>query len=388
MHETSDMTARLKGDWLFPTRIRFGAGRLAELAEVCGGFGIARPLVVTDRVLATTALAARVLEAAKDELAPRVFAGVQENPTDVNVAAGVADFRDGQCDGVIALGGGSALDCGKTIALLAGCGGPLWRFAWPDHEAAQDERGAYPIVAIPTTAGTGAEVEPSAIITDSGIPAKRAILHPAMMPRAVIADPELTVSLPARLTAATGMDALSHCLEALCVSSFHPMADAIAASGIAMAAKWLPVAVAEPANLEARAGMMAAAIMGATAFGKGLGAMHALSHAIGALHGHHHGLTNAVLMPYVLTFNRPAIEPAMVLIAGTLRLPGEPFSAVRAWIVDLRRRIGIPETLTGLGVAGADFRSIATLAASDICAGMNPVPVDASALEGILQSAA
>jgi alcohol dehydrogenase class IV len=389
MHKTSDMTARLRGDWLFPTQIRFGAGRVAELADACGRFDIARPLVVTDRGLAKTTLAARVLEAAaKDGLAPRMFAGVQENPTGADVAAGVAAFHEGQCDGVVALGGGSGLDCGTTIALLAGCGGSPWRFAWSGHEAAQDERGAYSIIAVPTTAGTGAEVEPSAIITDSSIPAKRAILHPALLPKVVIADPELTTSLPANLTAATGMDALSHSLEALCISSFHPMADAIAASGIAMVGKWLPIAVAEPANLEARAGMMAAAIMGATAFGKGLGAMHALSHAIGALHGHHHGLTNAVLMPYVLTFNRSAIEPAMALIAASLQLSGESFSSVRAWIIDLRRRIGIPETLASLGVTRDDFPAIAELAARDICAGMNPVPVDASALEGILQSAA
>jgi alcohol dehydrogenase class IV len=313
---------------------------------------------------------------------------VQENPTDANVGAGVAAFRDGQCDGVIALGGGSGLDCGKAIALIAGCGGSLWRFAWPDHEKAQAERGAYPIIALPTTAGTGAEAEPSAIVTDSAKPAKRAIIHPAMMPRAVIADPQLTVSLPPHLTAATGMDALSHCLEALCVSSFHPMADAIAASGIAMIGRFLPVAVAEPANLEARAGMMAAAIMGATAFGKGLGAMHALSHAIGALHGQHHGLTNAVLMPYVLAYNRPAIGRAMSLLSDALKLSGEPFVATQAWIVALRRRIGIPERLNGLGLDARDFPAIAALAASDICAGMNPVPLDAAALEGILQTAA
>ena len=389
MQDTRNIAARLRGDWLFPTQIRFGVGRLAELAEVCERVGMLRPLLVTDRGLARTALAARVLEAAAQSgIAPRVFAEVWENPTDANVVDGVAAFHDGRCDGVVALGGGSGLDCGKTIALMAGCGGALWRFAWPDHEAAQSERGAYPIIAIPTTAGTGAEVEPSAIIADSRRPAKRAILHPAMMPKVVIADPELTVSLPAHLTAATGMDALSHCLEAICIASFHPMADAIAASGIATVGKFLPLAVSEPANLEARAGMMAAAIMGATAFGKGLGAMHALSHAIGALHGYHHGLTNAVLMPYVLAFNRPAIEPALTLVAESIQLSGEPFAAVSAWIVDLRRRIGIPETLTILGLAGSGFPAIADLAAGDICASMNPVPADAASLESILRSAA
>jgi len=204
----------------------------------------------------------------------------------------------------------------------------------------------------------------------------------------VIADPALTVSLPAKLTAATGMDALSHNLEALCVASYHPMADAIAASGIPLIGRWLPVAVAEPGNLEARSHMMAAAIMGATAFGKGLGAMHALSHAIGALKGHHHGLTNAVLMPFVLSHNRPAIVPAMASLADALHLDGEPFPAVRQWILDLRRRLAIPETVTALGLAQGEFAAVAALAAADICAGMNPVPVDAAAFHAILESAA
>jgi alcohol dehydrogenase class IV len=379
----------LRGDWLFPTEIRFGVGRVAELGDVCRRLGLRRPLIVTDRGLAATPIAGLVRDAASTvDVSPGFFAEVQENPTGRNVEAGVAAFNDHRADGIIALGGGSGLDCAKTIAILAACGGPLWRFAWPDHEAAQAEPGRFPIIAIPTTAGTGAEVEPSAIITDSEAPAKRAILHPAMLPKVVIADPALTISLPAKLTAATGMDALSHNLEALCVASYHPMANAIAASGIALIGRWLPVAVAEPGNLEARSHMMAAAIMGATAFGKGLGAMHALSHAIGALKGHHHGLTNAVLMPFVLSHNRRAIAPAMASLADALHLEGEPFPAVRQWILDLRRRLAIPETVTALGLAQGEFATVAALAAVDICAGMNPVPVDAAALHAILEAAA
>lgn len=389
MSEALSATLPLRGDWLFPTEIRFGAGRIEELGALCLRFGMKRPLIVTDRGLAATKLAERVLTAADGGgVAPRFFAGLQENPTGGNVEEGVAAFRAWSADGVIALGGGSGLDGGKTIALLAGCGGSLWRFAWPDHETAQAERARVPVIAIPTTAGTGAEVEPSAIITDERKPAKRAILHPGMLPKAVIADPSLTVTMPRGLTAATGMDALSHSLEALCVQSFHPMADAIAASGIAMIGRWLPVAVAEPQNLTARGYMMAAAIMGATAFGKGLGAMHALSHAIGALKGYHHGLTNAVLMPFVLAYNRPAIEPAMAELAAALRLEGDPFVAVQGWILDLRRKIEIPATVTALGLARAEFGRIADLAATDICAGMNPVPVDAGSLRSILDTAA
>jgi alcohol dehydrogenase class IV len=381
-----------RGDWLFPTEVRFGAGRLVELGKACRGLGLSRPLIVTDRILATTPIGRLVREAASvGGLAPEVFAEIDENPTGRQIEAGAAAFQAHQADGVIALGGGSGLDAGKTVALLAASGGSLWRFAWPDHEAAQRTAGAaaacFPIIAIPTTAGTGAEVEPSAIITDSDAPAKRAILHPGMMPKIVIADPYLTVSLPQKLTAATGMDALSHNLEALCIPSYHPMADAIAASAIALIGRWLPVAVAEPTNIEARSHMMAAAIMGATAFGKGLGAMHALSHAIGALKGHHHGLTNAVLMPYVLAHNRAGIEAAMGRLAASLNLAGDPFTAVQQWIIDLRRRLAIPETVTALGLGRSDFRAVAALAAADICAGMNPVPVDAAALERILEAA-
>ena len=389
MSDIPPATLPLRGDWSFPTEIRFGAGRLAELGALCVRSRMRRPLIVTDRGLATTPLAEHVLLAAGGpDLAPSVFAGLQENPTGGNVEDGVAAFRAWKADGVIALGGGSGLDGGKTIALLAGCGGSLWRFAWPDHEAAQSERSPVPIIAIPTTSGTGAEVEPSAIITDERQPVKRAVLHPAMLPKAVIADPNLTVTMPRGLTAATGMDALSHSLEALCVRSFHPMADAIAASGIAMIGRWLPVAVAEPQNLTARSYMMAAAIMGAAAFGKGLGALHALSHAIGAFKGYHHGLTNAVLMPFVLAYNRPAIAPAMAELAATLQVQGEAFLAVHRWILELRRKIDIPETVTQLGLARAEFGRVADLAAADICAGMNPVPVDAGSLKSILDAAA
>ncbi|HYV89439.1 MAG TPA: iron-containing alcohol dehydrogenase [Candidatus Polarisedimenticolia bacterium] len=376
------------GDWIFPTQIRFGAGRLAELADLCRRLGMSRPLVVTDRGLAATPIAAGVMQAASRQgVTPVLYGEVQENPTGEDVGAGAAAFNKAGCDGVVALGGGSGLDCGKAVALLAGCGGSLWRFAWPDHEAASTERGCYPVIAIPTTAGTGAEVETASMITDP-TPAKKAIVHPGMLPKIVIADPELTLSLPARLTAATGMDALSHNLEALLVPVFNPMADAIALEGIVLVARHLATAVAEPANIEARAGMMTAAIMGATSFCKGLGAMHALSHAIGALHERHHGLTNAVVMPYVLAFNRPAIGPQLAQIAAALKLDGDPFAAVHGWIVELRRHVGIPHNLTGLNLGPGDFPAIARLAAIDGCAATNPVALDEASCLSILQAAA
>jgi alcohol dehydrogenase class IV len=384
----NDAASALRGDWLFPTQVRFGCGRIAELAELCTRLRLERPLIVTDRGLIKTEVARTVITAATGPgIAPQIFAEVRENPTHVEVEAGAAAFHAARADGVIALGGGSALDCGKAIAVLAGCGGSLWRFAWPDHEAAQSETGVWPIIAIPTTAGTGAEVEASGIITDTRVPIKKGIVHPSMMPKFVIADPVLTVGLPPHLTAATGMDALSHNLEALCVPGYHPMADAIALAGIVAVARYLPIAIREPGNLEARSQMMAAALMGATAFGKGLGAMHALSHVIGAIINSQHGLTNAVLMPFVLAYNRAAIGDKMAMIAAALKLPGDPFTAVHSWILDLREEAGVPTTVTALGLSAADFDRVARLAETDICASTNPVPVAAIGFRAILDAA-
>ena len=385
----NDAASALRGDGLFPTQVWFGCGRVAELAQLCARLRLKRPLIVTDRGLVKTEVARTVVAAATaPDIAPQVFADVRENPTHVEVEAGAAAFHAAKADGVIALGGGSALDCGKAIAVLAGCGGSLWRFAWPDHEAAQSETGVYPIIAIPTTAGTGAEVEASGIITDPRVPIKKGIVHPAMMPKFVVADPALTVSLPPHLTAATGMDALSHNLEALCVPGYHPMADAIALAGIATIATYLPIAVREPGNLEARSHMMAAALMGATAFGKGLGAMHALSHVIGALINSQHGLTNAVLMPFVLAYNRAAIDEKTAMIAEALKLAGDPFTAVHRWILDLRKEVGVPPTVTALGLSVTDFDRVAKLAETDICATTNPVPIAAAGFRAILDAAA
>ncbi len=378
----------LRGDWLFPTEIRFGAGRLAELGALCRRHGIMRPLLVTDRGLAQLPLTQRVIEAArKAGIAPQLFAEVQENPTDENVRAGAAAFRDAKADGVIALGGGSGLDCGKSIAVLGGLGGDLKRFISPDHELGARERGVPPIIAIPTTAGTGAEIEIAAVITDTASRVKIGVWHPEMLPKVAIADPEMTLSLPRHLTAATAMDALIHNLEALCVPMFHPMADAIAIDGVLRVGKYLPMALDEPNNIVARAHLLAASLAGATAFGKGLGAVHALSHAIGARLGTHHGLTNAVLLPFVLDFNEPKIGPALRAIADALGLAGEKVAATRAWLDHLARTAGIPENLGALGVTRAQIPELAEIAAADVCATTNPVPLDVKTLVGILAKA-
>jgi alcohol dehydrogenase class IV len=376
----------LRGDWLFPAETRFGAGRIAELPGVLEQLGMRRPLIVTDRGLTSTSIPERILSLARGPSTPLLWAGADQNPTGEQVVAGTGAFHDHKADGVIALGGGSGLDCGKSVALLAGLGGDLWRFAYPRSIEVQAERSKVPIVAIPTTAGTGAEVEASGIITDISKPVKAGIVNVSMLPRVVIADPELTLSLPRNLTAWTGMDAFSHNLEALLVRQFHPMADAIGAVGVKMCHDWLPRAVEDGNDIVARSYMMAAAIMGATSFVKGLGAMHALSHAIGALAGCQHGLTNAVLMPYVLQFNRPAIEGPVAALAAYMGL--EPtFKAYFDAVMALGERIGIPRRITDIGVARQDFQRLAVMALPDFNAGCNPRQLDVASLVSILDAA-
>jgi alcohol dehydrogenase class IV len=376
----------LRGDWLFPTETRFGAGRVGELPDVLSALGILRPLIVTDRGLTATAIPERILSLSRQCSAPSLWAGADQNPTGEQVMAGTEAFHAHGADGVIALGGGSGLDCGKSVALLAGLGGDLWRFAYPRSLEVQAERTKVPIIAIPTTAGTGAEVEASGIITDPSKPAKAGIVNLSMMPRVAIADPELTLSLPPDLTAWTGMDALSHNLEALLVRQFHPMADAIGAVGVKMCHDWLARAVEDGDDIVARSYMMAAAIMGATSFVKGLGAMHALSHAIGALIGAQHGLTNAVLMPYVLQFNRRAIEKPLAALAAYMGLdPG--FDAYYAEMAKLAECVGIPKHVTDIGVKRQDFERLAVMALPDFNAACNPRKLDVAALVSILEAA-
>ena len=379
--------ADMRGDWFFPTEIRFGTGRIAELPEVLLQHGIARPLIVTDKGLAATAIPARIDALARQSSTPLVWAGADQNPTGEQVIEGTQAFHDHRADGVVALGGGSGLDAGKSIALLAGLGGDLWRFSYPRSLEVQSERSKVPIIAIPTTAGTGAEVEASGIITDPSKPVKAGIVNLSMLPGVVIADAELTVSLPRNLTAWTGMDALSHNLEALVVKQFHPMADAIGAVGVKICHDWLPLAVENGNDMVARSYMMAAAIMGATSFVKGLGAMHALSHAIGALNNTQHGLTNAVLLPYVLQFNRPAIEGPVAALARYMGLT-PTFEGYFDAAMELSTRIGIPGKITDLGVARQDFHRLAVMALPDFNARCNPRPLDVPALVSILEAAA
>jgi len=364
----------LTGNWSYPTTIRFGAGRIAELPEACRAAGIARPLVVTDRGLsglAVTATALDILEAAG--LGRALFSEVDPNPTEANLAAGVEAYRAGGHDGVVAFGGGSGLDLGKCVAFMQGQTRPVWDFEdIADWWTRADAQTIAPNIAVPTTAGTGSEVGRASVITNSGTHTKKVIFHPAILPAQVICDPELTVSMPPAITAGTGMDALAHCVEAYCSPHYHPMSQGIALEGMRLVVENLPRAHADGADLEARAQMMSAAAMGSVAFQKGLGAVHALSHPVGAVYGTHHGTTNAVVMPAVLRHNRPAIEARMDKAAAYLGIEGG-LDGVIALVEELNRRFAFPERLSGLGVGRDRIGELAAMAVVDPTAGGNPV---------------
>jgi alcohol dehydrogenase class IV len=360
--------------WTYPTTIRFGVGRIAEIGEACQAAGIRRPLLVTDRGLAGLPITLHTLglmEAAG--LGAGLFAGVDPNPDETNLATGLDAYRSGGHDGVIAFGGGSGLDTGKVIAFMSGQTRPVWDFEdIGDWWTRADVGGIAPIVAVPTTAGTGSEVGRAGLITDTSTHLKKIIFHPRMLSSQVICDPQLTVGMPPAITAGTGMDALSHVLEAYCSPHFHPMSQGIALEGMRLILEHLPCAFADGTDLAARAQMMAAATMGAVAFQKGLGAVHAISHTVGALHGTHHGTTNAVIMPAVLAFNRSEVEERIERAAAYLGIAGG-FEGFLARLVTLRDELGIPSDLRGLGVPAEDLDRLTELALQDPSVGGNPV---------------
>ena len=372
----------LKGNWNYPTSVKFGCGRIKELADHCKALGLKRPLLITDPGLAGLPMIKAAIAANAAAGVPTgLFSEVQGNPTSKNVADGLKAYKAGNHDGVIAFGGGSALDAAKAVAFMVGQTRPLWDFEdIGDWWTRADPKGIVPIIAVPTTSGTGSEVGRASVITDETNHVKKIIFHPKMLPSIVIDDPELTVGLPPHITAATGMDALSHCLEAYCAPGYHPLADGIALEGMRLVQESLPAAVKDGKNLVARANMMAAASMGATAFQKGLGGMHAISHPLGALYNTHHGLTNAVVMPYVLEFNRAAIDERMTRLARFLGLANPGFAAVQNWVLALRKEIGIPHTLKDIGVDDKRVDEVAKMAAADPSAGGNPIKVGAAEL--------
>lgn len=361
-------------NWSYPTAIRFGAGRISELGDACMAAGIRSPLVVTDPGMMKLPVTAAI-----DEICRRAglyvgfFGEVQPNPVGANIDAGVTAFRSGGHDGVIAVGGGSALDVGKVIALMAGQHRPVWDFEdIGDNWRRADADAIAPVIAIPTTAGTGSEVGRAGVVIDENEHRKVIVFHPKMLPVAVICDPELTVGLPRVLTVGTGIDALSHSIEALCAPSYHPMSHGIGLEGARLVLDNLPKVVADPGNITARGHMMSAAAMGAVAFQKGLGGMHALAHPIGAVFNTHHGMTNAVVMPYVLTANRAAIEPVTESLATYCGVAGG-FDGFVEHILEMRSAMEVPHTLVGLGVDPTATDTITAAAVVDPSAGGNPI---------------
>jgi len=379
------MNTVLRGDWNYPTTIWAGPGRIAELPAACARAGITRPLLVTDEGLTGTSMVKSAL-ATLERAA--LFGAVRGNPAHSHVAAALSAYRAGRHDGVVAFGGGSALDVGKVVAFMSGQSRPLWDFEdIGDWWTRADPAGIAPVVAVPTTAGTGSEVGRAGVILNEETHRKKIIFHPQMMPRIVISDPELTVGLPRGVTAATGFDAFVHCFEAFCAPGFHPLADGVALEGMRLIQRHLPRAYADGTDIEARAQMLAAASMGATAFQKGLGAVHAIAHPVGSWFNTHHGLTNAVILPYVMVFNRVAIADKADIIARVLDLPKRGFDGLLASVLQLRRELGIPHTLAEIGVSTDKAGIIGQEAAIDPSAGGNPIAVDATSLERIFRSA-
>jgi alcohol dehydrogenase class IV len=373
-------------NWSYPTAIRFGAGRIKELPEVCAAAGIRRPLLVTDRGLAALPITQRALDIMERAgLGRAVFADVDPNPNEMNLAAGIVAFKAGERDGVVAFGGGSGLDLGKLIALMADQTVPVWELEdigdwWTRADAAAIK----PIVAVPTTAGTGSEVGRAGVLTNSESQVKKIIFHPKILPAQVICDPELTVGMPPAITAGTGMDAFAHCLEAYCSPFYHPMSQGIALEGMRLVKDNLLRAYMEGGALDARAEMMSAAAMGAVAFQKGLGAIHAISHPVGAIYHTHHGTTNAVVMLPVLRFNRPAIEQRIARAAAYMGIAGG-FDGFCDFIAGLNAALGIPKNLTELGVTDPDLDRLAGMAIKDPSAGGNPVALTAQNTRALIE---
>jgi alcohol dehydrogenase class IV len=383
------MSTSPRGNWNYPTAIKFGAGRINELPQHLDATGIKRPLIVTDAGIAAMPMMMSIkdmLNAAKVEFA--VFSEVKPNPSETNVYAGLEVLRKGQHDGVVALGGGSPLDAGKVIAFMAGQKRKMWDFEdIGDWWTRADAKGIAPVIAIPTTAGTGSEVGRAGVITQEATHTKKVIFHPGMMPKVTICDPELTVGMPPRITAGTGIDALAHCFEAYCAPGYHPLADGIALEGMRLVKEFLPRAFKDGKDLEARAHMMSAAAMGATAFQKGLGAIHSLSHPVGSLYDTHHGMTNGLFFPYIMQFNKKMIAERMVRVAAYLGLKKRNYAGMLDWILALREELGVPHDLPTFKVDDKKFDLMSKMAPKDPTAGGNPRKLTASAAHKLYEAA-
>lgn len=367
----------IQANWSYPTTIRFGAGRINELAAVCGELGIKSPLFVTDKGLAALPITEKSMNVLKDAgIEAGFFSDVMPNPDDATLEVGLKQYRDNGHDGVICFGGGSALDLGKIIAFMSGQTRPVWDFEdVGDWWTRADPDGIAPIIAVPTTAGTGSEVGRAGLLTDSAKHVKKIIFHPKMLPAVVVCDPELTVGMPPVITAGTGLDAFVHSFEAYSSNFYHPMSQGIALEGMRLVKDNLMRAYVDGADVEARAHMMSAAAMGATAFQKGLGAVHALSHPLGAVYNTPHGMTNAIALPAVIQFNRSAIEERVERLAAYLDIKGG-FNGFYDWIVGFSEAMDVPKSMTALGVDREKIDLLAQMAVDDPSAGGNPIELN------------
>ena len=364
-------------NWNYPTSIWFGEKRINEIQKACESLNIKKPLIVTDAGILKTNIVEKINQSLNSKA--NIFSDVQSNPTGNNVEQGVLYFNANSNDGVIAVGGGSGMDVGKGIAFMAGQNRPLWDFEdIGDYWTRANSEVIKPIIAVPTTAGTGSETGRAGVYTNEKTHEKKIIFHPKMLPSVVILDPELTVPLPKSLTAFTGMDALAHCLEAYSSNYFHPLSQGIALEGMYMIKQYLIKAYEDGTNLEARGNMLAASSMGSIAFQKGLGAIHSLSHPVGAIYNTHHGLTNAVFMPYVLKKNRKAIEEKIIALSKYLNLKETSFDGFMKWILDLREKLLIPHTLKELINDNSKFEQMSVMAKDDPSTGGNPIKLESS----------
>ena len=377
---------KLIGNWSYPTQIKFGAGRIREISDACNQANIKKPLLITDKGLSNLSITSRTLQLMKEAgLGEAIFSNVDPNPNEKNLDAGIAAFTEGNHDGVIAFGGGSGLDLGKLVAFMVGQDRSVWDFEdVSDWWTRAKPDAIFPIVAVPTTAGTGSEVGRASVLTNSSTAEKKIIFHPQILPKVVICDPELTVEMPKSITAGTGLDAFAHCVEAFSSPHYHPMSQGIAVEGMRLVIENLEKVYLDGSDVEARANMMSAALMGATAFQKGLGAIHALSHPIGAMHHTHHGTTNAVCMPAVLRLNELKIQQRFDSVSGYLGIKNG-FSGFKTFVDQFNASLNIPSKLGDLGVESPDLEKLVTGALSDPSCGGNPVELNETNVRALFE---
>ena len=376
----------LIGNWSYPTQIKFGAGRIREISDACNQANIKNPLLITDKGLSNLPITSRSLQLMKEAgLGEAIFSNVDPNPNEKNLDAGIAAFTEGNHDGVIAFGGGSGLDLGKLVAFMVGQDRSVWDFEdVSDWWTRAKPDAIFPIVAVPTTAGTGSEVGRASVLTNSSTAEKKIIFHPQILPKVVICDPELTVEMPKSITAGTGLDAFAHCVEAFSSPHYHPMSQGIAVEGMRLVIENLEKVYLDGSDVEARANMMSAALMGATAFQKGLGAIHALSRPIGAMHHTHHGTTNAVCMPAVLRLNELKIQQRFDSVSGYLGIKNG-FSGFKTFVDQFNASLNIPSKLGNLGVESPDLEKLVKGALSDPSCGGNPVELNETNVRALFE---